>query len=67
MYLYRDVLPLGTFFGIPQDSLDGTLLMKIALLGLTGLLIPLLAPRKYEPVDPTVGFGHLLEWSLISV
>ncbi|KAJ7730238.1 P-loop containing nucleoside triphosphate hydrolase protein, partial [Mycena maculata] len=50
VYLYRDVLPLGTFSGVPQDPVDGILVTKIGLLGLTGVLIPLMTPRKYEPV-----------------
>ncbi|KAJ7630116.1 P-loop containing nucleoside triphosphate hydrolase protein [Mycena polygramma] len=52
VYLYRDVLPLCTFFGVPQDPLDGILWVKIGLLSFTGILVPLLAPRRYIPVDP---------------
>ncbi|KAJ7454991.1 P-loop containing nucleoside triphosphate hydrolase protein [Mycena galericulata] len=51
VYLVRDILPLGKFSGAPQDSLDGVLLIKIGLLGLAGLVIPLLTPRRYYPVD----------------
>ncbi|KAJ7123761.1 P-loop containing nucleoside triphosphate hydrolase protein [Mycena epipterygia] len=51
--MYRDVFPLGTVSGTPQDYSDGILLwIRIALLGVAGLLIPLLTPRRYTPVDP---------------
>ncbi|KAJ6492891.1 hypothetical protein C8R47DRAFT_425478 [Mycena vitilis] len=52
VYLYRDVLPLCTFSGVPQDPPESILWVKIGVLGFTGISVPLLAPRRYIPVDP---------------
>ncbi|KAJ7852957.1 multidrug resistance-associated ABC transporter [Mycena leptocephala] len=53
VYFYRDVLPLGAFSDTPQDSGEGIRLwIRIALLAFSGLLVPLLSPRRYTPVDP---------------
>ncbi|KAJ6578766.1 multidrug resistance-associated ABC transporter [Mycena vulgaris] len=49
VYLYRDVLPLGTFSATSQDS--NLAWIRIALLSVTGVIIPLLTPRRYTPVD----------------
>ncbi|PBK97861.1 P-loop containing nucleoside triphosphate hydrolase protein [Armillaria gallica] len=51
-YSYRDLYPLGTFTRVPKDLHEGWLLWaKIALLTIVGLVIPLLTPPEYIPVD----------------
>jgi hypothetical protein len=68
VYVYRDLLPLGTFTGVPADLSEGRRLWaKIALLFITAVVIPMFTPRQYIPVDPLVSFkvpfkadGHLL-------
>ncbi|KAF8192829.1 P-loop containing nucleoside triphosphate hydrolase protein [Mycena galopus ATCC 62051] len=53
VYVYRDIFPLGTFSGVPKDSAERFILwIRIGLLAFTGVLVPLLSPRKYTPVDP---------------
>ncbi|KAG5728585.1 ATP-binding cassette transporter abc4 [Termitomyces sp. T112] len=53
VFFYRDIFPLATYTQIPLDSLEGSLLwIKIFFLTLTSVLIPLLVPRRYIPVDP---------------
>ncbi|KAJ7469587.1 hypothetical protein FB451DRAFT_1368560 [Mycena latifolia] len=53
VYAYRDILPLATFTRIPEDLPEGPKLWaKIALLFVSGVVIPLLTPRQYVPVDP---------------
>ncbi|KAJ7148957.1 hypothetical protein C8R43DRAFT_1088261 [Mycena crocata] len=53
VYMYRDVLPLATFSGVPQDLVEGPRLwVKIALLFMTAVVVPLFTPRQYIPVDP---------------
>ncbi|KAI0365037.1 P-loop containing nucleoside triphosphate hydrolase protein [Pilatotrama ljubarskyi] len=53
VYLYRDVWPLATVDLSPQDEAEGFLLWaKLALLTLSGVIIPLNSPRKYIPLDP---------------
>ncbi|KAF9013099.1 P-loop containing nucleoside triphosphate hydrolase protein [Cyathus striatus] len=53
VYAYRDLLPLVTYDHFPLDATDGSYLwIKISLLGFLTVIIPLLTPRKYVPVDP---------------
>ncbi|KAJ7657330.1 hypothetical protein DFH06DRAFT_1297973 [Mycena polygramma] len=53
VYVYRDILPLATFAGVPADRHEGrSLWAKIALLFITAVIIPLFTPRQYIPVDP---------------
>ncbi|KAJ7667031.1 hypothetical protein B0H17DRAFT_1210523 [Mycena rosella] len=53
VYLYRDILPLATFTGVPEDLHEGPRLWaQIALLFISGVAIPLFTPRQYIPVDP---------------
>ena len=55
LYAYRDVWPLATFTLAPQDSGEGWILWaKVTLLTLSGVLVPLCAPRAYVPIDPEV-------------
>ncbi|KAJ7243851.1 P-loop containing nucleoside triphosphate hydrolase protein [Mycena haematopus] len=53
VYAYRDLIPLTTFTGVPEDIGDGwRLWAKIGLLFITAVIIPLFTPRQYVPVDP---------------
>ncbi|PBK67572.1 P-loop containing nucleoside triphosphate hydrolase protein [Armillaria solidipes] len=53
IYVYRDIAPLATFTGVPLDASEGCILWtKIAVLLFTGIVIPLVVPREYIPVDP---------------
>ncbi|KAJ6466832.1 multidrug resistance-associated ABC transporter [Mycena sanguinolenta] len=53
VYFYRDIYPLATFEKVPQDLSEGWLLwIKLCLLGLIAVLLPLIEPRSYTPVDP---------------
>ncbi len=53
VYVYRDIAPLATFDSIPQDSWEGPLLwIKMGILLFIAILIPLIIPREYTPVDP---------------
>ncbi|KAJ7506775.1 P-loop containing nucleoside triphosphate hydrolase protein [Mycena galericulata] len=53
VYAYRDVLPLATLNGSPSDLDEGPALWaKVALLGVTSIVIPLVTPVSYIPVDP---------------
>ncbi|KAK0480781.1 hypothetical protein IW261DRAFT_1685339 [Armillaria novae-zelandiae] len=53
VYVYRDITALATFDNIPQDSREGPLLwIKIGILLFIAVLIPLIIPREYTPVDP---------------
>lgn len=55
VYLYRDVWPLITFTLFPLDSAEGALLWtKLALAVLSGVVLPLIEPYPYIPVDPSV-------------
>ncbi|KAF7377593.1 p-loop containing nucleoside triphosphate hydrolase protein [Mycena sanguinolenta] len=55
VYFYRDIYPLATFANAPQDLSEGWLLwVKLCLLGLIAVLLPLIEPRPYTPVDPMV-------------
>lgn len=55
VYIYRDVFPLATFTRHPEDLSEGWLLwFQIAVLGVSSVIIPLVVPRKYIPVDPKV-------------
>ncbi|KAJ7472355.1 hypothetical protein B0H11DRAFT_1867129 [Mycena galericulata] len=53
VYSYRDVYALATFVDAPRDLSDGWLLWaKIVLLGIAAVVLPLVEPRQYIPVDP---------------
>ncbi|KAK7038833.1 hypothetical protein VNI00_010463 [Paramarasmius palmivorus] len=52
VYAYRDVYPLITYDLSPQDEGEGPWIwVKVALLLFTGVIIPLLTPGVYVPVD----------------
>jgi hypothetical protein len=52
VYLYRDIWPLGTFTLQPVDPPIWTTWAAIGLLTVTAVVIPLLMPHEYVPVDP---------------
>lgn len=55
VYAYRDLIPLCTFTLSPMDGGDGwRLWSRLAILTFAAVLVPLLAPREYVPIDPTV-------------
>ena len=55
VYAYRDIWPLLTFTLFPEDASEGVLLWeKIGLLAVAGIIIPLVTPRQYVPLDPKV-------------
>ena len=55
VYVYRDIWPLATFTDKPVDLSEGVVLWtKLVVLFTTAVIIPLLVPRQYVPVDPKV-------------
>ncbi|KAG8864753.1 hypothetical protein FRB96_003338, partial [Tulasnella sp. 330] len=53
VFFYRDVIPLAMIFKVPQDAADGWVTwLQVALLSLAGVIIPVITPRRYSPVDP---------------
>ncbi|KAJ7756352.1 P-loop containing nucleoside triphosphate hydrolase protein [Mycena metata] len=72
VYLYRDVLPLGTVFATPKDSAEGIRLwIKIGLLAFAGCLNPMDVPNPeqtasilslalYTFLDRTIFLAHRL-------
>ena len=55
VYFYRDIWPLATYTEKPIDVSKDTLLWtKVIVLFGTAVVIPLLVPRQYVPVDPKV-------------
>lgn len=55
VYTYRDIWPLLTYTLYPEDDLKDRLLWsKVALAGLLGVVLPLVEPMPYIPVDPEV-------------
>ncbi|CAL1716627.1 unnamed protein product [Somion occarium] len=52
-FMYRDVWPLATYTLTPRDIHEGWLIwLKIGILSLAAVVIPLVVPRRYIPVDP---------------
>jgi len=59
VYFIRDVVPLMTYTRAPADPLD-MLWEVIGVLSITGVLLPLITPRRHVPVDLSVSqFMHL--------
>ncbi len=53
VYAYRNIWPLLTFTLSPVDAWEGALLwVRIGLLAIAAVVIPLLVPRQYIPIDP---------------
>ena len=54
VYAYRDIWPLLTFALAPLDRAEGAILwVKVALITYAAVIVPLLIPRQYVPVDPS--------------
>ena len=52
VYAYRNIWPLLTFTLSPADACEGALLwVRIGLLAFAAVVIPLLIPRQYIPID----------------
>jgi hypothetical protein len=67
VYAYRDIWPLLTFTLSPVDAREGALLWaRIGLLAFAAVLIPLLVPRQYKPIDPKAKFTLTKSHSLIA-
>lgn len=57
IYTYRDVWPLATFTREPLDLNPAWFTWtSIALLTLSGVVVPILIPHEYIPIDPNVPF-----------
>lgn len=55
VYAYRDIWPLMTYTLRPQDLDEGWILWaKIAFAGCAGIVVPVIEPFPYIPVDPEV-------------
>lgn len=54
VYAYRDLWPLATFNLQPADPQGPLLWAKVAVLTLAAIVVPMIAPREYIPVDPKV-------------
>ena len=55
VYVYRDIWPLATYTENPVDGSEGALLWtNLVVLFTTAVIIPLVVPRQYVPVDPKV-------------
>ncbi|KAJ6612668.1 multidrug resistance-associated ABC transporter [Mycena sp. CBHHK59/15] len=53
VYFYRDIFPFATYTWPVQDAAEGPIFhAKLIALGLAGVIIPLVIPRTYIPVDP---------------
>ncbi|KAJ3715756.1 P-loop containing nucleoside triphosphate hydrolase protein [Lentinula raphanica] len=53
VYGFRDLFPLATWTKTPLDMCKGRVLwLEIAILTVVAVLIPILAPQEYIPVDP---------------
>ncbi|OSX63327.1 hypothetical protein POSPLADRAFT_1074001 [Postia placenta MAD-698-R-SB12] len=53
VYVYRDVLPLAIFTLSPLDASEGVILwIQLVDLTFAAVVVPLLIPRRYTPVDP---------------
>ncbi|KAK8861564.1 hypothetical protein IAR55_002386 [Kwoniella newhampshirensis] len=52
LYAYRDIWPLCTFNLVPADIANAITWSRVALLSVVAVVIPLIRPRTYIPVDP---------------
>jgi len=60
VYAYCDVWLLLNFTLVPADGWERAFLWaKIGLLSVTGIVIPLITPRQYVPLDPKARFSFL--------
>jgi hypothetical protein len=60
VYIFRDIVPLATQHAI-MDRRDGWLAAaRFSLLFFSGILIPIVLPCPYQPIDPKVKTWHTL-------
>lgn len=60
VYVYRDVWPLATVTLQPLDASQGPLFWaRFALLTVAGVVIPLVIPLPYVPLDPAVSHTYM--------
>jgi hypothetical protein len=52
LYTYRDLWPLLTYYLNPSDIDSLVTWARVGLLGVAAVVIPLIRPRTYVPVDP---------------
>jgi hypothetical protein len=63
LYAYRDIWPLGTYTLTPLDEKEGFFLWsRVTLLVFAGVVVPLVMPNQYIPLDPKV---YLLQMAFI--
>ncbi len=54
-FAYRDIWPSATYTLSPLDASEGWLIWtKIGVLTFAAAIVPLVIPRQYIPVDPSV-------------
>jgi hypothetical protein len=54
VFAIRDLAPLCTYHGLPADGNGWPLWTLIGDLTLIGIIVPLLMPRQYVPIEPAV-------------
>jgi hypothetical protein len=55
VFFYRDIFPFATYTWPVQDAAEGPILYaKLVALTLAAVVIPVVTPRTYIPVDPRV-------------
>ncbi|KAI0791665.1 P-loop containing nucleoside triphosphate hydrolase protein [Abortiporus biennis] len=52
VFAYRDLWPLCTYTLKPMDEEDSALWLKMSLITFSGVIVPLVIPRRYIPLDP---------------
>ncbi|KAH9028052.1 ABC transporter type 1, transmembrane domain-containing protein [Lactarius deliciosus] len=68
VYAYRNIWPLLTFTLSPVDAWEGALLwVRIGLLAFAAIVIPLLVPYQYIPIDPKATVNPEQTASLLSM
>ncbi|KAJ6559886.1 P-loop containing nucleoside triphosphate hydrolase protein [Mycena capillaripes] len=60
VFFYRDIFPFATYTWPQEDAAEGPILLraKLIILTLAAVIIPLVTPRAYVPVDPTNPMPH---------
>ena len=60
-FVYRDVWPLCTFTLTPEDAQEGWVIWaKVVTLTIAGVVIPVVTPKIYVPLDPKVRTPRVL-------
>lgn len=53
LYTHRDLWPMLTYYLGPSDLDNAITWSRVAILGVVAVVIPLIRPRTYIPVDPS--------------